>query len=107
MTIISSCYGISLGVAVVQESSLFKWLLGYIRIGGLPVAEHYYVMAALAMGFIVLGVIALLGGIYALKRKVWRLALAGAILSIPLLPAGTIFGILSIVFLSKSKSEFV
>jgi hypothetical protein len=76
-------------------------------------------MAALSMGFIVLGGIALIGGISALRRKVWGLALAGAVLSlwiIPvgtmcgilwMIPVGTVLGILPIIFLAKSKGEFV
>lgn len=54
-------------------------------------------------GMIGLGAVAIAGGIYALKRKLWNFALAGAILaaicSIPL-------GVLAIIFVSIGKKEF-
>jgi uncharacterized membrane protein len=52
---------------------------------------------------IVLGVIALVGGINSVKRKRWGLALAGAILAIPLMPP---LGILAVIFVSIGKREF-
>ena len=52
---------------------------------------------------LVFGIIALIGGIYAIKRQKWGLALAGSILA---LPAGGILGILSIIFVSLGRKEF-
>ena len=57
--------------------------------------------------YIVFGVTALIGGISALRRRVWGFALAGAILSLWMLPIGSVLGIISIIFLIKSKKEFV
>ncbi len=55
---------------------------------------------------IILGIMALIGGVFALTRRTWRLALAGAILSLPLVPAGTVLGIIAAILLAKSKKEF-
>jgi len=53
--------------------------------------------------FFVIGVLALIGGIYSLQRKAWGLALAGAV-------ASTVYwffvGIPTIVFIAQSKDEF-
>lgn len=53
--------------------------------------------------FLIIGVLALIGGIYSLRRKTWGLALAGAI-------ATTVYwffvGIPTIVFIAQSKDEF-
>ena len=108
VTIISGCYGIGMGVAAVQGAFFLNQLLGDIWIGGMPLdmGSIASVITSFGIIFMALGVIALIGGIFALRRKVWGLALTGAILSIPLFPVGTILGILSIVFLSKSKNEF-
>jgi len=59
----------------------------------------------LAAGIIALvfGIIALVGGIYAIKRRRWGLALAGAILSIPI---QGVMGVLAIIFVSLGKREF-
>jgi hypothetical protein len=63
-------------------------------------------MGTLGAVGIALGVVALIGGIFALRRRLWGLALTGAILSLPLMPVGPVLGILSIVFVSRSKREF-
>jgi hypothetical protein len=52
--------------------------------------------------FVVLGIIALAGGISAIRRKRFGLSLAGAICSLP----SVILGILAVVFVSVSKKEF-
>jgi len=60
--------------------------------------------SAIGAPFIVLGIIAIVGGSYALRRRVWGLALVGSICA--LLPPLTILGILSIIFVSLGKGEF-
>ena len=59
----------------------------------------------LVAGIVVLvfGIIALLGGISAIKRRRWGLSLAGAILSLPIMP---IMGVLAIIFISLGKHEY-
>ena len=115
MTIISGCYGIGTGAFLVTLGTSFSALYPFLE----PyLGDTYFyfqpseilgigsIIGALGVAGIVLGIIALIAGIYALRRKVWGFALAGAIVSCPLLPVGTVLGILSIVFLAKSKAEF-
>jgi hypothetical protein len=52
---------------------------------------------------VVLGIIAVLGGIWALRRRSFGLALAGAVCILPL----GILGILAIVCIALAKREFV
>jgi len=50
-----------------------------------------------------LGVVAIIGGVYAIRRRVFGLALAGAICAlIPLNP----LGLLAVIFVAVSKREF-
>ena len=58
------------------------------------------VIGAISLAF---GIIALVGGIQALRRRTWGLALAGSILA---LPSSFILGLLSIIFVSTGKKEF-
>jgi len=59
-----------------------------------------------------LGLIAIGGGIFAIRRKLWGVALAGAICAIvPPHPWGyltwtPVLGILAVVFVALSKNEF-
>jgi len=61
-------------------------------------------ISAIGAPSIILGIIAIVGGIYALQRRIWGLALAGSICAV--LPPVTILGILAIIFVSLGKGEF-
>jgi len=50
----------------------------------------------------VAGIIALVSGVYAIRREVWKLALAGAICSLGAFP----LGIAAIILVVRSRSEF-
>ena len=66
----------------------------------IPVIPTWLIIVGVPL--IVLGIIAIVGGISALRRKSFGLSLAGAICGLP----STIFGILAIIFISVSKKEF-
>ncbi|GAI01292.1 unnamed protein product [marine sediment metagenome] len=61
------------------------------------------ILAAIAIPLIIIGIVAIVGGIYALRRKVWGLALAGCICS---LIGPWLLGILAIIFVAMGKNEF-
>ena len=52
---------------------------------------------------LIVGIIPIIGGIYALQRKKWGLALAGSIAAIF---GSTLLGILATIFMAQSKDEF-
>ena len=52
---------------------------------------------------LVVGILPIIGGIYALQRKKWGLALAGSIVAIF---CSSIMGILAIIFIAMAKDEF-
>ena len=62
-------------------------------------------MMSLAMGtlWIVMGVIALLGGAVVRKKRSWGFGMTGAILALLFVPS---LGVRAIVFLSLAKGEF-
>jgi hypothetical protein len=60
-------------------------------------------LSAIGAPLIILGIIAIVGGIYALKRRIWGLALAGSICA---LIGPWILGIPAIVFVALGKGEF-
>ena len=61
-------------------------------------------VSAIGAASIILGIIAIVGGSYALKRSLWGLALTGAICA--LLGPWGLLGILAIIFVSLGKGEF-
>jgi len=60
------------------------------------------VLVGIVMLGLILGIVAIVGGVSALKRKNFGLSLAGAICALP----SVILGILAIIFVSVSKKEF-
>jgi len=71
-------------------------------------------ISAIGAPSIILGIIAIVGGSYAIKRRLWGLALAGSICALlgpwPILGLlagpGAILGLLAIIFVSLGKGEF-
>jgi hypothetical protein len=61
-------------------------------------------IGGVGLPLLVLGTVALVGGICALQRRRWALALAGGICA--LVPLATLLGILAIVFVAMSRDEF-
>jgi hypothetical protein len=59
-------------------------------------------LGILGLPALALGVVAIIGGISALRRKSFGLSLAGAICALPMI----ILGILAIIFVSLSRKEF-
>jgi hypothetical protein len=60
-------------------------------------------LSAIGAPLIILGIVAIVGGVYALKRRIWGLALAGCICS---LIGPWILGIPAIIFVAMGKNEF-
>ena len=52
---------------------------------------------------IILGIVAVVGGIFALRRRIWWLAVSGAIFAIPCMP---VLGTLAIIFIALADHEF-
>ena len=61
-------------------------------------------LSAIFIPLIIFGIIAIVGGIYALKRNIWGLALAGSICA--LIGPWFILGLLAIIFVALGKGEF-
>jgi hypothetical protein len=66
----------------------------------IPVIPTWLIIVGVSI--IVLGILAIVGGISALRRKSFGLSLAGAICALPLKP----LGILAVIFISLAKREF-
>jgi len=91
LTIIGGIFGIVAGGFAAFITGLAALLPGFAWIG------------AIGGALLALGIIALIGGIFILKRKAWGFGLVGAICALfPIIP----LGILAIIFVSKGKKEF-
>ena len=62
-------------------------------------------LGLLGWPLLILGIVAIIGGVFAIRRKTWGLALAGAICAVLVLPA-FLLGVLAVVFVTLSRAEF-
>jgi hypothetical protein len=91
--IITVAAGFIIAITVSQGASLVK---------NVP---DFMTYVAIASPFLCLSILAIVGGIYALRGKKWGLALAGSIAAI-FAPWFWFLGIAATVFTALSKSEF-
>ena len=84
------------GLGIISLIKTVPWLSGILGVVAVFIT-------AISIAMTVVGALAIVGGIYALKRRKWGLALAGSICS---LFCNKILGILAIIFVSMGKSEF-
>jgi hypothetical protein len=89
--------------AIVLSTTSYWWDSIEPDIYPMTVGGLVGILIALAVFLLVVGIVSVLGGISALQRKRWGLALAGSITS---LFGTTILGILAIIFTAISKEEF-
>jgi len=100
LSIVAGTLGIIAGILVATLGTIGGGVLGALDlpfIGGLVAAATAVPLA--------LSAVAIVGGVYALKRRVWGLALAGAICAL-LIPPIFVLGMLAIIFVAMGKDEF-
>jgi hypothetical protein len=69
-----------------------------------PFRYAFVSVGAIVLLWLAAGVMAIIGGIFALQRRHWGLALAGAVCA--LVPPATLLGIVSTVFVALAREEF-
>ena len=91
---------------VLREVAMTVGLVGGIIlaaiVGGNPIGLEMIYMGAGVL-FSIFGIVAIIGGVYSRRRRLWRLALAG---SITALICESLLGIPAIIFIAQSKKEF-
>lgn len=100
LEIICGAWALLVSFVLVFVGSIFRTL----AIPDMP-AFVGPLVGMMSIPFGLLGILAIIGGIFALRRKVWGLALAGAIASL-FSPYMILLAIAAIVFVALSKNEF-
>jgi hypothetical protein len=95
LSIVAGALGLIGGLVVGVIGGTFAGIEGIPGVGAM--------LAAIAIPLIIIGIVAIVGGYYALKRRIWGLALAGTICA---LFCVWFLGIPAIIFVILGKSEF-
>ena len=96
LDIIAGSWGLILALIFIFIGSVIRF------VPDVPV-YLFPIFTALALPLAILGILAIVGGVYALQRKIWGLALAGSIAAF--FPCW-ILGLTAIVLTALSKNEF-
>ena len=93
--VISGCFGVFCAISLVIPIVILEVLV--------EASHAEQILIAIAIMCAITGVLAIIGGAFALKRKLWALALAGSIASIfPCFP----LGIAAVILTALSRDEF-
>jgi len=103
LCIIAGCLILVIPVAILVAAGVYSPLPVHTPDPGDDPLVAFLIVIAFCVPAILLGTVAVVGGIYALRRQIWALALAGAICA---LPAGLVLGIPAIIFIVRGKAEF-
>jgi len=105
LSIVSGALCLALGLLLLLIGGT---LSGVLAATGLPNVLSFIpvpILGIAAVPVILLGIGAIVGGSYAVRRRMWPLALAGAICAL-FPPQLTLLGVLAIVFVVLGKDEF-
>ena len=106
LDIVSGAIGMVGGVYFVVLTSLFRTMHEIMNVDPIIIEQTEQIISRLfAVPFVLvfIGIISIIGGVYALQRRIWGLALAGAICSCIVFP---IFGLPSIIITGLAQEEF-
>ena len=91
-------------IAGIAGFGVLGWLSWLIDVAGVAgVAGVGVIMGAIGVSLIIFALVAIVGGVFALRKRIWGLALAGSIFA---LFCAWIFGIPAIVFTVMGKKHF-
>ena len=107
LNIVSGVIGLFWALMFLLAAAFFQFALDSAELSDLTLDEQSFVYGIILFTCIfsfILSILAIVGGVFALQRKVWGLTLVGAIAGIL-----TFFptGIPAIIFVALSREEFV
>ena len=102
LTIVAGALNLIAGIIVTSlGAACLGPMTGYMGMTGMG----GWWFGAIGIPLIAIGIVSIVGGSFAIRRRAWGLALAGAICAL-FPPPVIILGILSIIFIALSQKEF-
>jgi len=105
LSIIAGALSVAAGLLLLVLGGTLSGVLATLGVPDLLYLVPFPVFAGFTVPLFILGLVAIVGGAYAVRRRNWPLALAGAMCAL-FSPHVGIFGMLAIVFIVMGKNEF-
>ncbi len=105
LSIVAGSLSVAAGLILVLFGGVLSGILASVGVPGALSLIPFPIVGGIATPLFILGAMAIVGGTYAIRRRVWPMALAGAICAL-FPPQVGILGILAIVFIVLGKDEF-
>jgi hypothetical protein len=106
LDIVAGAIGMVGGIYFVVLTSAFRTLHEIMRLDPAVIEQTEQLISklfAIPFMLVFVGIVSIIGGVYALQRRIWGLALAGSICSCVVFP---IFGIPAIIITGLAQEEF-
>jgi len=91
-------------IGLLASSVIVQMITGYMVYSGIAPSLVTTVLILIAIALIVPGILAIIGGVFAIKRTAWGMAMTGSIFAF--LFTQSILAIPAIIFLALSREEF-
>ena len=109
LSIISGAFGIIGFIVMIAMILFFRYIINSPTFGDVgsnvqePFRIVFLIYGIMGLVLLIIGTIGIVGGIYAIKKRLWGLALAGAICGII-----TFFptGVIATIFVAQAQKEF-
>ena len=105
LSMVAGALSVASGLMLLFVGGMLTGVLAAVGIPNILSFIPFPLLGGAATPLFLLGAMAIVGGAYAVRRKVWPMALAGAICAL-FPPQLTILGVLAIVFIVLGKDEF-
>ena len=105
LSIVAGSLSVTAGLVIALLGGVLSGILAAAGVPGMLSLIPFPVEGGIATPLFILGAMAIVGGSYSIRRRVWPMALAGAICAL-FPPQVGILGILAIVFVVLGKDEF-
>jgi hypothetical protein len=105
LSIIAGAFGVAFGLMILLLGGIASGILSATGVPSIIALIPFPLAGGIAVPLLVLGTVSIVGGIYAVQRRFWSVALAGAICAL-FPPQFTLLGVLAIVLVVLGKDEF-
>jgi len=106
LDIVSGAIGMVGGLYFFVLSSVFRAIHQNLGVSEALIQKvEQFISSIFAVPFVLMfiGIITIIGGVYALQRRIWPLALVGSVFAFIVFP---ILGVFAIIFTSLAREEF-